>query len=58
MARILSKISLPYFNTKGSVRTMFDYDKAMSDTDNCIFTNTNHSWLPDEAEREDEENDE
>lgn len=37
---------------------MFDYDKAMSDPDNCIFTNENHSWLPDEAEREDEENDE
>ena len=38
---------------------MFDYDKAMSDPDNCIFTNINHSWLSDEeAEREDEENDE
>lgn len=34
---------------------MFDYDKAMSDPDNCIFTNINQSWLPEDDEEEEDD---
>lgn len=31
---------------------MFDYDRALSDPDNNIFTNINQSWLDEEEDDE------